>query len=150
MSLSELSSPIAVRNAIAEHDRLAEMLFSHCMDTVALCVVCFLPLISIGQECSEARMGSVAEAAEYLQHASTAVTPLVCVQAAFQRIANAPSAEAVPLLLQYLSFKRPLNEGEKQGIFIHGRTSGHSVPGSARAFYDRCTSRVRTNRLSCK
>ena len=73
-------------------------------------------------------MGSVAEAAEYLQHASTAVTPLVCVQAAFQRIANAPSAEAVPLLLQYLGFKRPLNEGEKQGIFIHGRTPATLYP----------------------
>jgi hypothetical protein len=40
--------------------------------TIALCVVCLLPSISIGQECSEARLGSVAEAAEYLQHASAA------------------------------------------------------------------------------
>jgi hypothetical protein len=90
--------------------------------TVALCVVCLLPSISIAQECSEARLGSAAEAAEYLRHASAAVTPLVCVQAAFQRIANAPSEEAVPFVLQHLGFKRPLNEGEKHGIFIHGPT----------------------------
>jgi hypothetical protein len=95
---------------------------------IALCVVCFLPLISIGQECSEARLGSAAEAAEYLQHASAVVTPLVCVQAAFQRIANAPSEEAIPLLLQHLGFKRPLNEGEKHGIFIHGRTPATLYP----------------------
>jgi hypothetical protein len=96
--------------------------------TVALCVVCFLPLLSIGQECGEVRLGSAAEAAAYLRHASAAVTPLVCVQAAFQRIANAPSEEAVPLLLQYLGFKRPLNEGEKHAIFIHGPTPATLYP----------------------
>jgi hypothetical protein len=53
---------------------------------------------------------------------------LVCVRAAFQRIASAPAEEAVPLLLKYLGFKRPLNEGEKHGIFIHGRTPATLYP----------------------
>ncbi|PYX38474.1 MAG: hypothetical protein DMG81_11625 [Acidobacteria bacterium] len=93
-----------------------------------MCVVCLLPSISIGEECGEARFGSAAEAAEYLQHASAAVTPLVCAQKAFQRIAKATSEEAVPLLLQHLSFKRPLSEGEKHGIFMHGPTPDTLYP----------------------
>lgn len=81
---------------------------------------CLFAQLSRGQECEVLRGGTVAEATEYLRHAVDESAAASCVKAAFHRIGASPPEQAIPLLIGYLAYKRPLSEGERRGIFMHG------------------------------
>jgi len=92
---------------------------------IVLATGCLLSTLSTGQECDALNAASAAKAADYLQHAGDDPTAAACVQIAFHQIAASPPEQAIPLLITYLGYKRPLNEGERHGIFMHG--NGPSV-----------------------
>ena len=79
-----------------------------------------LPAIAIGQECVALHSASVAKAVDHVQHAPDEAASAGCVKLAFHQVAKSPSEQAIPLLISYLGYKRPLNEGERHGIFMHG------------------------------
>jgi hypothetical protein len=87
---------------------------------VLLVAVCGFSDLAIGQECDALRSGSAAKATDYIQHAGKDAGAAACVQVAFHRIASSPPELAIPLLINYLGYKRPLNDGERHGIFLHG------------------------------
>jgi len=87
---------------------------------VLLAVAWLLPTVT-AQECAAVKLASAEQAANYLQHAGSNAEAAECVQVAFRQIANSPVEEAIPVLIRYLSYKRPLNEGERNGIFMHGK-----------------------------
>jgi hypothetical protein len=75
---------------------------------------------SVGQDCDSLKSGSTASAVDYLQHAGNDAAAARCVQVAFRQIGSSPPEQAIPLLVTYLGYKRPLNDGERHGIFMHG------------------------------
>lgn len=97
--------------------------------TVALfTLVCASPYKLAGQSCESAKITSLTEAKEYLDQATDNSMTEPCVALAFKAIASAPSAQSVPLLITYLQFKRPLNDAERHGIFMHGNDSAAMYP----------------------
>lgn len=96
---------------------------------VVLILACLIPAISSGEECTVLKSGKIADATEYLRRAAEKQpVSLSCVQLAFEQIAGAPSEQAVPILIDYLGYKRTLNSGEGRGIFLHGNTPGTLYP----------------------
>jgi hypothetical protein len=88
---------------------------------LALFALIFLfPSIGIGQECSGLKSASVQQVEGYIRKAPNKAGGTECVEFAFHRIASFPPNVAVPTLIRYLDHKRPLNEGERNGIFMHG------------------------------
>lgn len=75
----------------------------------------------VAQECGSLRSGSIAAAVDYIDHASDGPDVASCVQFAFEQIATNPPVEAIPILVKYLGYKRPLNDAEQRGIFMHGK-----------------------------
>lgn len=57
----------------------------------------------------------------YIQRASDDSANAECVKIAFHVLATSTPPRAIALLISYLSYKRPLNEGERHGIFMHGK-----------------------------
>jgi hypothetical protein len=98
------------------------------MKIVTLSIAYLLPVAALGQECTALRSATVEDAAEYLQAAAGRSTSAACVQLAFQLIAASPTEQAVPLLIENLGLKRPLNNGERRGIFMHGNTPENLYP----------------------
>ena len=90
------------------------------MSLVLLVITWLLPTTVTAQECAVVKLASAEQAANYLQHAGRNAEAAECVQVAFRRIAMSPVEEAIPILIKYLPYKRPLNEGERNGIFMHG------------------------------
>jgi len=74
---------------------------------------------AIGQ-CDDLRSASVEQATSYIEHAPDDAASAKCVQIAFDVIGSLPTEQAVPVLLKYLGYKRPLNDGERHGFFMHG------------------------------
>ena len=85
---------------------------------------CFAPL-AWAEECSALVTGSADDAIKYLRHAKDEAAAASCVKTAFHQIAGLPSEQAIPILISFLGYKRPLNEGERYGIFMQG--SGPNV-----------------------
>jgi hypothetical protein len=77
-------------------------------------------VFSAGQECDALKSTSAPAVTEYLQHVGDDPAASSCVEAAFHQIATAPPELAVPTLITYIGYKRPLNKGERLGIFMHG------------------------------
>jgi len=77
--------------------------------------------LSAGQECETAKDASIEKITAYLQHTGDDAAVAPCVQATFHHIASLPPEQAIPLLLAYLAYKRPLDEGERNGFFMHGK-----------------------------
>ncbi len=73
-----------------------------------------------GQSCDDFQSLSTRAAVEYIEHESDANTNVRCVELAFRQIASAPIAEAVPILVEHLGYRRPLNDAERRGLFMHG------------------------------
>jgi hypothetical protein len=79
---------------------------------------------AVGQDCAAltARGESTpSEAVEYLCHVEDDPAAASCVILAFHQIASSPASEAIPLLIERLAYRRPLSEGERHGIFMHGK-----------------------------
>jgi hypothetical protein len=74
---------------------------------------------AIGQ-CDDLRSASVEQATSYIEHAPDDAASAKCVQIAFDVIGSLPTEQAVPVLLKYLGYKRPLNDSEQHGFFMHG------------------------------
>jgi hypothetical protein len=77
-------------------------------------------VVSNGQECATLNEASIKDADKYIQTLDHSKVSADCIAAAFNVIAAAPAQQAVPVLIKYLDYKRPLNEGERNGIFMHG------------------------------
>jgi hypothetical protein len=86
-----------------------------------LAVGLFFSTLSVGQECGATNSASVEKIADYLQQVGDDPAASACVQAAFHHLAVLPADEAIPRLITYLAYKRPLNEGERHGFFMHGK-----------------------------
>jgi hypothetical protein len=87
---------------------------------IAIASVCLLPTLSVGQECEELKGASPGKATLYLQHPGDDAAAAMCVLTAFHQIAAQPPQRAIPFLISHLGYKRPLNEAERQGLFMHG------------------------------
>ncbi len=87
---------------------------------VLLLLLWLSPISAVGQGCDALKSGSTAAAIEYLRHVGDDATAAPCVSHAFQQIASSPPEQAIPLLVDLLGYKRPLSEGERRGIFMHG------------------------------
>ncbi|MGA9391288.1 MAG: hypothetical protein WBV69_12650 [Candidatus Sulfotelmatobacter sp.] len=85
-----------------------------------LAVACLLPTLSAGQRCSALNDATVEQLVDYLQHPADDAATASCVQATFRLIASLPPRQAIPLLISYLGYKRPLTESERSGYFMHG------------------------------
>ena len=87
-------------------------------------IVAFAILLSsafiTAQECDALKSGSASEAIEYLRHVGDDPAAVTCVNLAFHQISGLPPEKAVPLIVERLAYKRPLAEGERHGIFMHG------------------------------
>jgi hypothetical protein len=99
-----------------------------------LAVVFLLSTLSVGQECEAPKTSSVEKLTDYLQHAGDSAEVAPCVQAAFRRIAALPSEQAIPLLITYLGYKRPLNESERHGFFMHAKAPDVLYPAVQELF----------------
>jgi hypothetical protein len=82
-------------------------------------VFAFVPLAK-SEECEALKSGSILDVTDYLRHARDDAADAICVRKAFHQLAGLPPEQAIPLLIKYLGYKRPLGEGERQGIFMHG------------------------------
>ena len=82
----------------------------------------------IAQECENLKIASVVDATDYLRHAGDDPAAAGYVQLAFHQIAISPPDKAIPLLVTYLGYKRPLNAGERNGIFMHGNAPSVLYP----------------------
>jgi hypothetical protein len=82
---------------------------------------------AIGQ-CDDLRSASVEQATSFIERAPDDAASAKCVQIAFDLIGSLPTEQAVPVLLKYLGYKRPLNDGERLGIFKHGDGPGTLYP----------------------
>jgi HEAT repeat protein len=102
--------------------------------TIASITLCFVPTLSLGSECAVLRSARAREAADYLRSEVPAAVPTACVEQAFTRIARLPPEEAVPLLVEFLGWKRPLNAAERLGIFIHPNTPDNLYPAVSALF----------------
>ena len=91
------------------------------MKVMLLMAAFLIPTLSAGQECEAAKDASVEKIIEYLQHVGDDPAAAACVQVAFHHIAALPPEQAIPLLITYLGYKRPLNESERHGFFMHGK-----------------------------
>jgi hypothetical protein len=91
------------------------------MKVTLLTAMFLLSAWSIGQECEALKTSSVEKITDYLQHAGDDSAVAACVQVAFHRMAAPPPEQAIPLLTTYLGYKRPLNESERHGFFMHGK-----------------------------
>jgi hypothetical protein len=81
-----------------------------------------LPTMLAAQECALLKTASIETVTGYLQHAGDDPAEVPCIKAAFGRIAGIPSEQAIEILIGYLAYKRPLNEAERHGFFMHGTT----------------------------
>lgn len=81
--------------------------------------VFLFPMLVNGQECSPVE--SVDQAVDYIQHAGNDAKAAHCVQLAFHQIASSGTDRAIQTLVQFLSYRRPLSESERKGIFLHGK-----------------------------
>jgi hypothetical protein len=88
--------------------------------TTALLALSLSPILAAGQECEALKSGSPSAAIGYLRHTGDDTTAKPCVDRAFRQIASAPQEQAISLLIDLLGYKRPLSEGERLGIFMHG------------------------------
>jgi hypothetical protein len=78
-------------------------------------------MFATAQDCDPQRSGSPSEAIEYLRHVGDDPAAVTCINLAFHQIASLPPEQAIPLLVERIAYKRPLSEGERQGIFMHGK-----------------------------
>lgn len=78
------------------------------------------PVLAVAQDCNGLKSGSASEAVEYLRHVGDEAAAASCVNQAFHQIASSPPEQAIPFLVGRLGYKRPLSEGERHGIFMHG------------------------------
>jgi hypothetical protein len=88
--------------------------------TLLLLLLWLSPILAVGQDCDVLKSGSASEAVEYLRHVGDEAAAASCVNQAFHQIASLPPEQAIPLLVERLGYKRPLSEGERHGIFMHG------------------------------
>lgn len=92
-------------------------------DFIRTMLILFLWLPSMfaaGQDCEALRSGAPSAAVEYLRHAGDDPAAASCVILAFHQIASLQPEQSIPLLVERIDYKRPLNEGERLGIFMHG------------------------------
>jgi hypothetical protein len=73
-----------------------------------------------GQTCEASAIDQPPSARAYLQNSPDAAKTSECVEAAFRSISTLPQTEAIPVLISYLGYKRPLTASEQNGIFLHG------------------------------
>jgi hypothetical protein len=104
------------------------------MKVMLLVAVFLLSTLSVGQECEALKTSSVEKLTEYLQHAGDSAEVASCVQVAFHRMAVLPSEQAIPLLITYLGYKRPLNESERNGFFMHAKAPDVLYPAVQELF----------------
>jgi len=91
-------------------------MFRH-LNSGLLAATLFVILISANpcasQGCEELKLESASDAVNALDHGE--IKTAFCSRAAFQLIENLPQEEAVPILIKYLSFKRPISN-EPHGL----------------------------------
>lgn len=86
-----------------------------------------LPKLSPAQECDALQSHSSQEAIKYLQAIQDDQRTRSCVHTAFKDISSLPSDQAVPILLLYIAYKRPLTDLEKKGVSF-SRDPGNLYP----------------------
>jgi hypothetical protein len=101
---------------------------SNSVKLLAVLIGCLLPSEVISQECRSLASGSATVATEYIEHTDDNPDAASCVKLAFHQIAVGPPAESIPVLINFLSYKRPLNKGERSGIFMHGKGPSELYP----------------------
>jgi hypothetical protein len=89
--------------------------------------LCGLPKLSPAEECDSLQSHSSQEAIKYLQTIQGDQRTRSCVHAAFKEISSMPSDQALPILLQYIAYKRPLTDIEKKGVSF-SRDPGNLYP----------------------
>jgi hypothetical protein len=107
----------------------------------ALLALSLSPILAAGQECEDLKSRTASAGIGYLRHAGDDTTAQPCVDRAFRQIASAPQEQAISLLIDLLGYKRPLSEGERLGIFMHGDGLTF-IPCSSRALCPRQASRT--------
>jgi hypothetical protein len=83
---------------------------------VTAVTLCSLRSFSSAQQCQTLQSHSSEDAIAYLQAQQTIAPNIICVRAAFKVISLLPSEQAIPILLQYIDYKRPLTDIEKKGV----------------------------------
>jgi hypothetical protein len=97
--------------------------------TVLVCwIILFLPSRLPAKECNSVKLETTTDATEYLQGSGEREYSTGCVDIAFRIISSNPPNVAATLLFRFISFKRPLNDAERRGIFIHGSTPESLYP----------------------
>ncbi len=86
--------------------------------TVTAVLLGGLMRFSSAQECTALASHSGKEAIAYLQTVTGDARTISCVFTAFQGIASLPPDQAVPVLIKYLGYERPLLDSEKHGVFL--------------------------------
>jgi hypothetical protein len=97
---------------------------------VLLAIACLFPVIGSCQECHSLNSASIQQAEDYINTAGDEAEFASCVQIAFHRIAGFPPQQAIPTLIKYLSYKRPLNEAERDGFGNHNQILGGLYPAA--------------------
>lgn len=87
--------------------------------SVMVLLTLLIPLTAWGQDCDYLDKASIRKAEQYLKVPKNAPEEIDCVVNAFHRIGSFPPRRSVPVLVRYLSYKRPLNELEEAGITIN-------------------------------
>ena len=87
------------------------------LNSVLLAAILFVVLIfanlCASQGCEELKLASATDAVNALDHGE--IKTAFCSRAAFQLIENLPQEEAVPILIKYLGFRRPISN-EPHGL----------------------------------
>ena len=71
------------------------------------------------QLCNILKSASVQKLTEYIDQAPDDAQAATCVLIAFHQVGIAPAEKALPILVNYLTYKRPRTEGERYGIYKH-------------------------------
>ena len=83
------------------------------LPALTLFVALIFPNLCASQSCEELKLASANDAVNALDHGE--IKTAFCSRAAFQLIENLPREEAVPILIKYLGFKRPISN-EPHGL----------------------------------
>jgi len=80
--------------------------------TLGFSSVCF------AESCTDLKSASGFDAVSYIEHGQ--VKTAACAKVAFRLIQHLPKDDAIPVLIKYLGYKRPLSYAEQHGVSTSG------------------------------
>jgi hypothetical protein len=108
------------------------MSYTKILWTVVAAISTIYPVCA--QNCEILRDAHAKRMIDYLTETSRSEGEAPCIGFAIRRLGDAHARAAIPILIDYLDYKRPLDEGEKNGFYLHAPIVPEMYPAASALF----------------